>query len=46
MDFGVWPEICLAMGQNWPKKCLIMLNFLPKIGPVMLITGKNWPNDA
>ena len=46
MDFGVWLEICLAMGQNRPKKCLIMLNFLPKSEPVLLLTCKNRPNDA
>ena len=46
MDFGVRPEICLAMGQKRPKKCLIMLNSLQKIGPIMLMGTKNRPNDA
>ena len=46
MDFGVRPKICLAMGQKRPKKYLIMLNFLQKIGPIMLTTAKNRPNDA
>ena len=46
MYFGVRPEICLDIGQKRPKNCLIMLNILQKIGPIMLITAKNRLNDT